>query len=171
MRSDLRASMLLLLVLSMGCARPEEPGGAPGEPAPPAALEPAAAAELVVEDARLVLSPGGVAAVYLTVDNPTAAADRLTAIQMGETPVSLHATRAEGTTMKMEARPEGYEIPAGGRLELAPGGRHGMAMGLPAMPEGSERVELVLTFERAGSLTVEARVEGVGQAMDHDHSP
>jgi copper(I)-binding protein len=44
------------------------------------------------------------------------------------------------------------EIPAGGKVVLAPGGLHLMVMGLKAPIKAGEQVQMVLTFERAGAV-------------------
>lgn len=162
--------VLLALAAALACGAP---GGDRGPSEDPAAQEPAespaAPAELSVRDGRVVVMPGGMTAVYLTVDNPTPDDDRLLSIRLGETPVELHESVLDGDTVRMEPRPDGYDVPAGARLELAPGGSHGMLVE-PELPESPEEsVELTLTFERAGERTVEARLERPGGEMAHDH--
>jgi copper(I)-binding protein len=49
-------------------------------------------------------------------------------------------------------------IPAGGTVSLAPGGFHLMLMGPKPLAVG-DTVELVLTFEKAGKVTVKAEVK------------
>ena len=56
--------------------------------------------------------------------------------------------------MKMRALPEGVEIPAGGTVELAPGGYHLMMMGLVQPLAENACVEVILTFEKACDLPV-----------------
>lgn len=50
------------------------------------------------------------------------------------------------------------EVPAGGRLTLAPGGDHLMLYGLKAPLTVGQKIPLVLNLEPGGTLTVEAVV-------------
>jgi periplasmic copper chaperone A len=50
-------------------------------------------------------------------------------------------------------------IPAGGRLELHPGGAHMMLLGLTQALRPGDIVRLVLTFRQAGAVAVEAVVK------------
>ena len=50
------------------------------------------------------------------------------------------------------------EVPAGGRLTLAPGGDHLMLYGLKNPLTVGQKIPLVLTLEPGGKLTVEAEV-------------
>ena len=54
---------------------------------------------------------------------------------------------------------EGIHVPAGGTVELAPGGFHMMLDGLGSVAAG-DRLELDLTFEHAGKIVVQAEVRG-----------
>lgn len=125
------------------------------------------AGELTVHHARATLMPG-MGAVYLSVDNSTAAEDRLLSISSSLGEVSLHETVDNEGVLSMEERADGFPIPAGASLELAPGGKHGMLMGAEAPPE-TETIELTLEFESAGTMSVEAAVVEPAEAMaGHD---
>lgn len=117
--------------------------------------------ELVLSEARLGPTPGAVAAVYLTLENLGASDERLLAVRSAAEASELHETVHEGDTARMEARPEGFALPAGGTLALVPGGKHVMLVGLPGALAVGDGLELVLVFERAGeqlvTLTVEER--------------
>ncbi|MDH3472584.1 MAG: copper chaperone PCu(A)C [Rhodospirillales bacterium] len=127
-----------------------------------------AAGELAVTGAwaRASLGTAKSGAVYLTVENRGAAADRLIA---AETPAAsraaLHTHIMEEGVMKMRPVEGGIEIPAGGSAVLAPGGLHVMLMGLAAPLEEGARFPLTLTFEQAGPVTVEVLVRPA-TAMD-----
>jgi copper(I)-binding protein len=60
------------------------------------------------------------------------------------------------------------EIPAGGTVELKPGGFHIMLMGLKAPLKKGDMIMLELTFEHAGKEEVVANVGDVAEA-DHTH--
>jgi copper(I)-binding protein len=97
-------------------------------------------------------------AVYLTVVNP-GAADRLVRV---ETPAArraeLHESVLEKDMMRMVAHPDGFAVPAGGTLELKPGGKHLMLVDLQGHPGTGEKVPLTLHFACAGAITVAAEV-------------
>ena len=50
------------------------------------------------------------------------------------------------------------EIPAGGSLQLKPGSYHVMLIGLARDLAVGDTIDLTLTFEKAGSITVKAQV-------------
>ena len=77
-------------------------------------------------------------AVYLTIVNNTAQADRLTGA----------ATDAAAAV----------EIAAGESVSLAPGGLHIMLIGLQRNLIAGEKLDLTLTFEKAGQVSVEAEI-------------
>lgn len=155
--------LLFCLFGTAGCSRPAEE---PPVSEPAATLEPApAVAQLEIRDARANLMPG-MGAVYLTVENPGAAADRLVAVETPAARVAeTHESVADGDVMRMVAHPEGFEIPAGGTLELAPGGKHIMLIE-PAPGIGDE-VALTLRFERAGPIEITVPATALG-GMDHE---
>ena len=101
-------------------------------------------------------------AAYLTIRNTGDRPDRLIGIAApaaGHTEV--HGMAHEDGVMKM--RPAGpLEIPAGGEVELAPGGLHIMLMHLDAPLEEGGTLPLTLIFESAGEVTVEASIAGIG---------
>ena len=141
--------------------------------APPALPEPArstaakaevAGSGLTVRDARVrLLSANGTA--YFEVANSGSAPDRLLRV---ETPAAktaeTHETIDDGGVMRMKARPEGFEVPAGGTLTLSPGGKHLMLLDPTPPAAGAKTVALTLHFERAGPIEVEARLEGAAGA-------
>mgnify|MGYP002735320739 FL=1 len=49
-------------------------------------------------------------------------------------------------------------VPAGATIELAPGGFHGMLMGLTTALKEGDSFPVTLTFERAGEVTVDVEV-------------
>lgn len=97
-------------------------------------------------------------AAYFTVVNEGGSADRLTAVA---TPVAdraeLHTHVMEKGIMKM--RPVSHvEIPAGENVRFEPGALHVMLMGLKQPLKAGERVPLTLSFQKAGTITVEVPV-------------
>ncbi len=84
--------------------------------------------------------------------------DRLIAASAGVAQaVELHTMAMDGNVMRM--RPiDAIDVPAGGTVELQPGGRHVMFMGLSQPLRAGTRFPLTLRFEKAGELQVEVDV-------------
>lgn len=104
--------------------------------------------------------PAGVnSAAFMTLSNPGAQADRLvSAAGDVAASVEIHETTMENDVMRMRPVEGGIAIPAGGQVELKPGGYHIMLMGLTRDLKPGETVKLTLTFERAGAVEVTAQV-------------
>jgi copper(I)-binding protein len=109
-------------------------------------------------------TPGGakVGAGYLVIENKGDEADRLTG---GSSPIAksveVHSMVMEGDMMKMR-KLDSLEIPAGGSVALKPGGNHIMFLGLEEPIEEGKPFTATLTFEKAGEVEVEFKVEGIG---------
>ena len=82
----------------------------------------------------------------------------------------LHTHIHEGDVMKMR-QVEAIDVPAGGEVALKPGGLHVMFMQLKAPLKKGESFPLELTFEKAGTVTIEVPIAGVGAKKAHgmDH--
>jgi periplasmic copper chaperone A len=116
--------------------------------------------DLSIENAYSRPAPaGGIGGAFLTVVNHGGTSDRLVAARTSVADsVELHETINDNGVMKMRPVTGGYEVPANGKLELKPGGNHMMFVGLKsALTQGNE-VEITLTFEKAGEVTVKAPV-------------
>lgn len=113
-----------------------------------------------------------VAGIFVTLTNHGDTADRLVggATDVADV-VEIHETvvDAEGRTM-MQPLEDGIEIPAGGSVELAPGGLHVMLRELTAELVEGDRVTVTLEFERGGEVTVDVPVQApremTGGGMD-----
>jgi copper(I)-binding protein len=118
--------------------------------------------------------PGAqVAGGYLTIVNHGSVPDRLVSVSSDiSARAEVHEMAVTDGVMTMRPVEGGLEIPAGGKLELKPGGYHLMLMGLKRPAKQGESFPATLTFEKAGSVTVEFQVEAMGaaggMAMDHD---
>lgn len=158
-RSALRAAVAVcagaVLLAAAGCG---EPGGRPAEPRPAAGLE--------IREPRVQLVPGGMGAVYLSVVNPGTESDRLLAVEAPAAAAEIHETVQEGSLMRMVARPEGFEIPPRGTVELAPGGKHVMLIG--PRPGPGDTMRLGLRFEKAGVVEIDVPVIRMGAPNDED---
>ncbi len=118
--------------------------------------------QLEVDNAWARATPGksAIGAAYVTIHSPTA--DKLVA---ASTPVAkkaeLHTMSMSGMVMKM--RPvASIDIPAGQAVTLQPGGFHIMLVGLAKPLKTGQTFPLTLTFEKAGSRTVNVAVETIG---------
>lgn len=108
---------------------------------------------------------------FLTIDNKGKEADRLLSASSPLTPVTqVHEMKMDGDVMKMAELADGLEIPAGGKVELKPGGFHIMFMGLEKQITEGETVKVTLKFEKAGEVTVDLPVKPAdAKGMGHEH--
>lgn len=102
-------------------------------------------------------------AVYMTLSNQAAAPDKLVQITTeSASTAEVHETVEKDGVATM--RPIGsLEIPAGGSVELKPGGYHIMLMGLKAPLKKGGMIMLKLKFEHAGVVDVMAHVGDVAE--------
>ncbi|WP_373235644.1 copper chaperone PCu(A)C [Cohaesibacter celericrescens] len=108
---------------------------------------------------------------FLTIKND-GEADRLLAASADVgVKTELHTHIHEGDVMKMR-QVDSIELPAKTTVALKPGGYHVMMMQLKAPLKKGESFPLELTFEKAGKLTVEVTIGGIGAKMspEMDHS-
>ena len=119
------------------------------------------------------VSENGVA--YLSLSNHEMKADRLVA---ASTPVAdrveFHTSVKSGSMMMME-KMQAVELPAHGNVALEPGGRHIMLIGMKSPLKKDTSFPLTLTFEHAGTVTVDVIVRPpagatTAPAMNHNMS-
>lgn len=92
-------------------------------------------------------------------------ADRLISAQAGvSNVVELHTMMMEGNVMRMNKLERGIDLPGGKSVTLQPGGLHIMFIELKAPLKEGEKFPLKLKFEKAGEITVEVLVQGLGTA-------
>jgi len=106
-------------------------------------------------------------AAYLTLTEHGGGVDRLVSVS---TPVAgkaeLHTTLMDNGVMKM--RPlDTIEVTPGASTKLQPGGMHIMLLGLTQPLVNGKAFPLTLTFEKAGSVTVQVDVQGAAAASGH----
>jgi copper(I)-binding protein len=113
---------------------------------------------------------------YLSIQNNGKTADTLLGASSSLAKrVEIHEMSMDGGVMSMRALPQGVTIPAGGRIELSPGGSHLMLLGLSKQLAPGDTVPLTLEFAKAGKVNVELHVEAAkpdadsmgGMHMDH----
>ena len=108
---------------------------------------------------------------FATIRNSGKTADRLVG---ASSPVAagteLHQMAMVGDVMKMR-EVKSLIVPAGGALELKPGGYHMMLINLKAPLKQGDKVPVTLKFEKAGEVKIELAVEslGAGAAGAHSH--
>lgn len=105
-----------------------------------------------------------VAAGYLVIKNNGSTPDRLVSVTAeisGKAEIHEMAVDANGV-MTMRQLADGIEIPAGGEIALKPGGMHMMFFDLKRPSKEGEHFSGTLTFEKAGTVTVEFSVEAMG---------
>lgn len=127
--------------------------------------------DLEIEHPWSRATPAGakVAGGYFTIINNGSTPDRLLSISSDVSDkAELHEMSVKDGVMTMRPVTDSLEIPAGGKVALAPGGYHLMFIGLKRQPKQGEKFSATLTFEKAGTVTVDFAVEGMGEmGMDH----
>ncbi|MGE3871406.1 MAG: copper chaperone PCu(A)C [Parvibaculaceae bacterium] len=112
--------------------------------------------------ARASATPAAKAgAVYFTIRNESAAADRLTGVETDAAQMAMvHETVEENGVASMRHL-EALEIAPKETVTLAPRKLHVMLTGLKAPLKQGERISLTLTFAKAGPIKVDVPVGGV----------
>lgn len=155
--------MLKALCRIAACVAPLFVATAVAQPA----QAPIKAGALQIEAPWLRATPGGakVGAGYLRISNTGNEADRLTGASMPlATRGEVHEMTMKNGVMHMAPLAQGLEIPPGKTMELKPGGFHLMFLDLKGALKQGEKVNVTLTFEKAGSVTVPFPVQGLGGA-------
>lgn len=99
------------------------------------------------------LSPNN-SAVYVTVSNHGSEPDALVSASTAiATTVELHQTVEKDGKIVMQPQ---FDVPAGGRLEMKPGSYHIMLLGLKQPLQPGDAVNVTLTFQKAGEMSVKA---------------
>lgn len=103
-------------------------------------------------------STGPNTAAYLTINNPTGQPDKLIRVECDDAnTVELHNHIEVDGIMKM--RPVPFIEIGSDSVELKPGGLHIMLMGLKPSFQRKEKIPLTLTFEKAGTVTIDFSVK------------
>ena len=100
---------------------------------------------------------------YLTITNNGTASDRLIGgSSETSTRFEIHNMSMENGVMMMRPVAAGIEIKPGQTVELKPGGYHVMFVGLKKPFEQGKQIKATLKFEKAGDVSVDFTVEGIG---------
>jgi copper(I)-binding protein len=110
-----------------------------------------------------------VAGGFMKIENKGAVDQLISASSPVAGEVQLHEMAMEGNVMKMRQVKE-VVVPAGGAVELKPGGMHLMFMNIKAPLTAGETVPVKLKFAKAGEVEVKMPVNAMGAqggAMKH----
>jgi copper(I)-binding protein len=114
--------------------------------------------------------PGQMAAGgFMKIENKGAVDQLISASSPVAGEVQLHEMAMEGNVMKMRQVKE-VVLPAGGAVELKPGGMHLMFINIKAPLTAGETVPVKLKFAKAGEVEVKMPVNAMGAqggAMKH----
>jgi copper(I)-binding protein len=162
---------LLLICLRRTHAHPIEtrPFGVADRLVTPALAQGTGNTSITVEQPWSRATPGGAktGAVYMTLDNKSGTADRLTGVSSDVADkLQIHEMKVENGVMKMREVAGGLSIPAGGSVALKPGSYHVMLIGLKKPLTVGEKFPLTLTFEKAGNISVTVPVQAMGATQD-----
>ena len=125
-----------------------------------------------IEDAytRATVPGQKVAGGFMKIESKGAADQLVSASSPVAGEVQLHEMAMDGNVMKMR-QVKDIAIPAGGSVELKPGGLHLMFMNIKAPLAAGETVPVKLKFAKAGEVEVKMPVNpmgaGHGGAMKH----
>jgi copper(I)-binding protein len=109
---------------------------------------------------------GQVSAAYFEVKNK-GAADKIIAANCDcAKATELHDVKMVDGAMKMVQVPA-MEVPANGELKLKPGSYHIMLIGLNRPLVAGETLPIKVKFEKAGEVTVQAKVKDKAAHMGH----
>ena len=123
--------------------------------------------------ARATPSGAKTGAVYMTIDNKSSIADRLTGVSSEVAKkLQIHETKTDKGITKMREISGGLPVPVGGSLVLKPGGYHVMLIDLNRPLKAGETFPLTLVFEKAGKISITVPVQSMGATgATHDGMP
>ncbi|MEY4524159.1 MAG: hypothetical protein RIR27_1235 [Pseudomonadota bacterium] len=102
-----------------------------------------------------------VAGGFMKIENKGAADQLISASSPVSGEVQLHEMAMDGNVMKMR-QVKDIAVPAGGAVELKPGGLHLMFMNIKAPLTAGETVPVKLKFAKAGEVEVKMPVNAMG---------
>ena len=136
-----------------------------------ASAQNAAVGAIKIENAytRATMPGQQVAAGFMKIENKGATDQLLSASSPAAGEVQLHEMAMDGNVMKMR-QVRDIPVPAGGAVELKPGGLHLMLMNIKAPLVAGETVPVKLKFAKAGEVDLKLPINAMGQhggAMKH----
>ncbi|WP_104202210.1 copper chaperone PCu(A)C [Billgrantia saliphila] len=133
---------------------------------------PALADAVVIEHAQVRAVPPGspTSAAFMSLHNPAERDVRLVGASTSAAEViELHNHQSVDGVMQMRRAGE-IAIPAGGRVELAPGGLHMMLIGLTEPLVEGESVRIELEFDTGETQALQAPVKRILEQSGNDHA-
>jgi len=110
------------------------------------------------EWARPIIIAGRPGSAYFHIENNGSEADKLVSVTSSVSPrVELHEHTMKDGIMKM-GQVMAIEVPAGGSVDLEPGGYHIMIFESTRKYGAGEEIDLTLTFEKAGEFKKTVKV-------------
>ena len=103
---------------------------------------------------------------FMKIENKGAADQLVSASSPVAGEVQLHEMAMEGNVMKMR-QVKDIAVPAGGAVELKPGGLHLMFMSIKAPLTAGETVPVKLKFAKAGEVEIKMPVNAMGAGAVH----
>jgi copper(I)-binding protein len=105
------------------------------------------------------MAGSGNGAVYLTIVNSGSVSDDVIAASSdAAATVELHESYEESGMMMMRPITK-LGVPAGGKLEMKPGGYHLMLINLKRELKAGQVIDLILVLQKAGRIPVKAKVK------------
>lgn len=120
---------------------------------------------IIIEQPWIRATPAGakVAGAYMTIINTGSESDRLIGGVLPQAgSFSVHEMTMNGNVMQMREIKGGLEIKPGQMVEFNPSGYHMMFTELREPLKQGDIVKGQLRFEKAGSVDIQYRVEGIG---------
>ncbi len=105
-------------------------------------------------------------AAYVTVANTGSTADRLVSASCTCASSAMLHTTTRTNGMVAMAETDGFALPAGQTLVFKPGGNHIMLMGVTGAPKEGDFEDVVLTFAKAGPVTLHMPVRDAPLSND-----
>lgn len=103
---------------------------------------------------------GGTSAIYFVVDNPSGQADTLKAVKCDAGMMAqMHLSKMDDAGAMTMIEQESVPVAANSSVEFKPGGLHVMLMDLKTDLKTGDKIKAVLTFEKAGDITIQAEVK------------
>lgn len=129
---------------------------------------------IVIEQpvARATPANAPVSAGYMTIRNTGQDDDTLVSGTVNfAQKTELHEMTMENDVMKMREIESGIAIPAGGDVQLMPGGLHMMFMGMTEQLAEGQTHTATLVFEKAGTIEVMLDVQSLATIRDNMKAP
>ncbi|GAB3988209.1 copper chaperone PCu(A)C [Nocardioides marmoraquaticus] len=164
------AAISAALALSLSaCGSTSDTGSDTGSDAAPASADTTA---LGVSDPWVKSADSGMTAAFGTLTNDGDQDVVVTGVTSEASPtMELHETVAgDGGAMQMQEKQGGFTVPAGGELELTPGGNHLMLMDVSQPLRPGEEVTFTLDLEGGGTQEFSAVVKDFSGA-DEKYAP